>query len=244
MKFNSNNASLAKVLSLCLSPATMGVAMRKVKVVAWIVGVISLVVTLPGIALADVIAFSGLSTTSIEDFSTYSEGNFTVTAINGIWKSTYLVGQPSPAIYQGLSDSASFEVNRIGNGVFEFIGMDLSNFHFTTDLGPHYEIAGYLTGSPVFDSNGNVPGSGGFFFHIASPSSALIDSLLITISKPDPNINGAFTVDNISVSPSTVPETSSLIHLFTGLGAMALSVWRRKKGRGYNLSNLFLKRLL
>ena len=188
-----------------------------------------IVFAVPGIAYADVIAFSGLSKTTLEDFSTYTEGSFTVTVVTGQWHSTYLVGLPMPAIYQGTDASASISVTQVGDSHFEFIGMDLSNFHFETLLGPNYELAGYLDGSLVFDSNGNVPGSGGYFFNVASPSSEMIDLLVITVSKPDPGLNGAYAIDNIRVTPSAVPEPASFLLLGTGLGAIGIAAWCRRK---------------
>jgi len=98
-------------------------------------------------ASAETISFSGI-TTDRSNFSTYTEGNYTVTAVSGDWlTNTSNYGDPVPSIFDEHTMDASIDITNNAAALFSFSGVDLGNFE---NVDESYTITGYLAGVEAF----------------------------------------------------------------------------------------------
>lgn len=178
-------------------------------------------------ASAQTITFGPLSGANGAAYSGHSEAGFTVATTGGSWFEAHVFGNPTPSIFAGPIGSpstSSIQVTKDGGGLFDFTSVDLS-----PNNGPiEYKIEGLAGGSSVFTQSGTMSHVGFFFETLLSTSSALIDTLSITL------VPGAGTtsmnIDNIVLSEHpTVPEPAFVqLSALLGLGGLGLLRLRRK----------------
>jgi len=176
-----------------------------------------------GVAQGDNITFSDLSGANGDPFTTYTEGNFTVTSILGSWFQGQFYGNPEPSIYDGPIGSpldATIKVTGIG-GSFTFSSVDYSSNNGTSK----YDIMGFLNGVLQFDQSGTLVSSFSPFGFTTLGSdfvSTVIDSLSIDVF-PGSSVT-SLNLDNIA----TTPEPASLMLLVSGLIVLAGVAQRRR----------------
>lgn len=172
-------------------------------------------------ASAAVITFDGLTGTTADPLSAYTEDGFTVTPTLGEWKEAHVFGNPLPSIYVSeLGPDTPFGNLQItaGGGLFVFNSLDLQAFN----SGVGYEIRGSRGGTVLFSlPNSQAPSPG--FQTLTGGGSLVIDTLTFDISGGP----GSFNVDNINLT--AVPEPSAYLMLLAGLGLLPLL---RRKGSG------------
>jgi hypothetical protein len=174
------------------------------------------------VASAETITFSGL-TTDRATFTTYVQGNFTVTPESGTWlTNTSNYGDPVPSIIDE-GTTASIDVTRNTGTLFTFSGVDLGNFDSVAE---GYAITGYLFGSQIFTTTGALSTTSTAFVDYGTAySSDVLSRLVITLGG-----SSEANVDNIAVSayvPAATPEPESLTLVLTGAAGMAAVLRRR-----------------
>jgi hypothetical protein len=180
-------------------------------------------------ALASTITidFNGLPGGSQSDnvsFASYTESGFTVSSTSGSWKAITTFGDPAPFIQftstgPGIFTS-SVVVTEQGSS-FSFNSVDL--YSSVTPI--PYTFTGFLLQMEVFSVSGIVPNTFGTFAEASNPdSTALIDTLEITLTNPGPFSNPV-GLDNIVLT--TVPEPAS----WSLVGTVLALVFRATKGK-------------
>jgi hypothetical protein len=169
-------------------------------------------------AQATTITFSGLAGPNGTPVTTYIEGGFTVTTTVGQFFQAQFFGNPIPSLF-ALSGQSAVDVTN-GGALFELASVDLAgqngdvNFAFTGFLGgvEQYELTGSRLGTASF-------GTVAVFGDIA------IDDLRITLGTQGSSDN----LDNIVLNAAAVPLPAALPLFATGLGALGLLGWRKKR---------------
>jgi hypothetical protein len=182
-------------------------------------------------AVAGVITFSGLTGPNQAPFTTYTEGNFTVTPVSGALEQGTAFGNPAPSVLGGPLFSpvaGSMMVTENTTGQFTFTSVDIASNNGSST----YELEGFCGSSVMFDQKGSVPGAPGMFNFDTIYSNDPLDafnSLLITVT-PGAGVS-SFNVDNIVVTTaSKVPEPTTFSLLsFTSLLAAAWFTMRRTR---------------
>jgi len=176
-------------------------------------------------ANATTIDFATLGGSNADPFSSYSEFGFTVTNGQGDWRVGQLGGNPTPSVF---CPDCSIGSLRVTGGFFTFGFVDIAPVNFS--LTPiSYTILGLVNGVQLYSQSGTV--AFGTFSRIASVEPAtVIHELLIGIGTSGNSAN----VDNICLNTCTatlpeVPLPAALPLFATGLGALGLLGWRRKR---------------
>jgi len=178
---------------------------------------------------AEVVTFSGLSGGDNTPFTSYTEGNYTVTPLtsNNWYQDDTAYGNPAPSIYDGpIGNVSAATVQVTGHGDFTWQSLDYSS----NNGAAYYNVRGLLGGVQQFDEAG---GLAGVFspFHFTTLTgtdpSTVIDTLDITFIPPvgyapPTSIN----LDNIRVS--SVPEPESLSLLGAGFATLLAGLVRRR----------------
>ncbi|MGD9903110.1 MAG: fibronectin type III domain-containing protein [Vicinamibacterales bacterium] len=153
------------------------------------------------------VTFASLPGTNGTPFTSHSEQGLLVEPISGDWTVLASYGRPAPSIQlvRPLFDtevSGSVRVTA-GGSTFRLSSVDL--YSSVTPI--PYVLTGTLGGAPVFSVVATVPNTFGNFATVANPhSTALIDTLLITVTNPAtpscPTCGGnPVGIDNIVVWP-------------------------------------------
>ena len=147
----------------------------------------AIALSLTGIAAhASVIDFSTLPGPDGSAFTSYTQSNFTVTNVAGLWYQGLSQGNPAPSIncIGGLGTNTITVTN---NGLFTFTSLDLD-----IDVSGSYFITGTRGGNTVLSQSS---ASSGLHTISSTNSSVAMDTLTLTI-KPVSISAGAY-VDNI-----------------------------------------------
>lgn len=173
---------------------------------------------------AALITFSGLTGANNSPFTTYSEAGFNVTTTAGTFLQGQVFGGPVPDIF--TRSSGTIDVTQTSLKPFTFAGFDIASANALGNIGT-YSYQGFLAGALVFSGSGSTSTSGNFTTIASSSPTALIDNLFITASVAN---NVSTNLDNINVSPASVPEPASV--LLCGLaGVVGLGVARMRRCR-------------
>lgn len=197
-----------------------GLLDMKMKKICALVAAMSLCSLLPGIAMAVVITFDGLSGNNGDEFTTYTEDGYTVTKNAGSGCVAKAFGNPIPDVFGGPAcDGGSFgEFSVTGTSLFSFDSID-----FAANNGSlFYQIIGSLGGSDIWNITSALAGPSGVFSTITSPFSTAVDMLRLVLRTE----GSSFNLDNIGVT-AAVPEPGSLTLL--GAGLLGLGLMRRNK---------------
>jgi hypothetical protein len=183
-----------------------------------------------GGASATTITFNGLTSGNGAGVTTYTESGFTVSSTLGSWFQGQLVGNPVPSIGAGpefdgpINDAITVTD---GGGAFTFSALDAATFDANTVL----TFSGTLHGATVFSVTDTVTPPQVFNTVSSGVSADIIDSLVITanIGATAAN-NNQLNIDNIVVTPTPATPLPATLPLFaSGLGALGLLGWRRKR---------------
>ena len=153
----------------------------------------------------------------------YTEGGFTVNTTAGEFFQAQLFGNPIPSLFATLATTDTLDVT---GGSFMFASFDLAANNGDVD----FTFTGSLSGVQKYSVSGVEPGRfGSFGFDtIGNPDAGItIDDLKITLHI----LGSSGNIDNIVLTP--LPAAFPLFA--SGLGALGLLGWRRKKKIG-NLS--------
>jgi hypothetical protein len=177
---------------------------------------------IPGPGHTNTVGFNNLTGANGDAFSTYTEGEFTISSDAGSWFKAFVYGSPIPDILLGPAQHPLTGVLRIidSSDRFNFTGFDFSSNNGDSN----FEVEGFLGLTKIFDETGSLTTPNFQTYSSLSPT-AEIDSLLIHIFP------GAFTttvnIDNIRVT--SIPEASSVSLLVLGIFSLVAS--RRVGGR-------------
>jgi hypothetical protein len=182
-------------------------------------------------AQAAVIDFNTLGGANQDSFSSFSENGFTVAATSTGWEVGKLYGDPLPAIFCKGCAPGTLDVT---GGAFSFSSFDLGESGGLTTVAFDYTVTGLLAGNTVFTQSGTSSASEGFTEVLSSNSSAVLDSLVISV---DPSgFNQDANIDNIVLTPfaTTVPEPLTFSIFSAGfLGAVVLKRRRAKTKKAF-----------
>lgn len=128
-------------------------------------------------------------------------------------------------------DPVILTLERDGGQPFNFL-----TFAFGGPFGPtrHLIITGYIFGGGTLTQLVPSADTGAWSLHPAFPENPIYDFERITFTiepaefRPD-EWNFVFGLDDLTVSPSQIPEPTSLLLLGTGLGILWLGVNRRRR---------------
>ena len=194
--------------------------MRKLKSLLVTVGMVGM--CLP--TQANIVTFSGLAGPNGSAFTNYSEVGFDLTSSGGFVQA-FFFGNPIPDIFAPSGSlSGAFTTVRSGGGTFVFNGVDIANANGQSGIS--FLLEGFLGAGTVFSSGSALTLSTGFSSY-SSPSNAVIDRLRISYTTATSLSGSVLNVDNINVSPSSVPEPGTLT-LFA-IGASGLTLFRRRR---------------
>ena len=181
---------------------------------------LSLVVTAPK-AQADIVTFDNLPGNNDDSFTSFTEGNFTVSALTGDVRVGKNFGNPVPDIFG--NGVFSVQVTRTGNQAFTFSSVDLASGLFNGS--DSYSITGFLGANQVLSQTGSVSS----FSTVASSGlTTVLDRLVISYTVVATSAN----VDNINVTPSNTaaPEPGSLALLLPVVGFAGMVI-RKRRGK-------------
>jgi hypothetical protein len=176
------------------------------------------------VANATTIDFATLGGSNGSPFSSYTEFGFTVTSTAGGWAVGQDFGNPPPNVFCPGCGPGILEVT---GGQFTFDSVDFGNPISGAESLP-YTITGFLNGFQVLSQSAtaNLPANTFATFDSVDPS-RLLDSLFISINTTS---TGDGNVDNIVLgAATTVPLPAALPLFATGIGALGLLGWRRKR---------------
>lgn len=179
-----------------------------------------LLLSAAGTVGATTITFDSLTGANSASFSSTSEGGFDITAVTSDWNEAHVFGNPVPSIYTDLAGAlATIRVTASGGGTFAFDSVD-----FGCGLGAGGNCTGTVEGllssvSQFSVSTGLLANSGTFTTFSPGAGGSQIDTLLISINRPDSNI------DNIVLNSVPEPATVALL----GLGIAGMGYMRRKQ---------------
>jgi hypothetical protein len=127
------------------------------------------------------VTFSGLSVSGAS-VSTYTESQVNIVAAQADWRAVTVYGNPSPFI-QFMAAAGSSGAGQItvtaGGANFIFSSVDL--YSSTTAI--PYTFTGLRGSTPVFSLTATQPQTFGLFATVVNPESAVIDTLLITLTN-------------------------------------------------------------
>lgn len=182
---------------------------------------------------AGVITFDGLSGGNGTAFTTYVEGDFTVTPTMGAFFQAQAFGNPTPSIYGGpvgAPTPSTIEVTDQATGRFTFSGVDLTS---NSAAGTTYTIEGFLNNAQVLTQSVTIDQINAFISVASVDSSQALDRLTI-LGTPAQGVT-SFNIDNIGVTsiPAGVPEPSALLLSLGGAGGLlAFHAVARRRRRG------------
>jgi hypothetical protein len=170
------------------------------------------------------ITFSGLSGANEAPFTTYTESGFTVTPLTGTWFQGQIFGNPVPSIFSGpLFGSPATDSIEITDGssfTFNQFDMAANNGNVT------YTLTGMKGGLTQYTLTSTELANTAVFQTILNADSGIaIDALIISVTIAGTSTN----LDNLVFTPTTVPLPAALPLFATGLGALGLLSWRRKR---------------
>jgi hypothetical protein len=185
------------------------------------IGAAVAILAAPATAGAAIVDFGIYSDNAFDPGETYSEDGFTFTVVSGVeWGIQTNGGNPPSSLHAGnggaIGVGDTISITQDGGGLFTFDSFDYASFSFNQS--DDVTFIGLVNGVQA-QSLANLFSSTTTWATLNSVFGAPIDELRIVGSSQH---TATLMLDNFVLTPSQVPEPSTLLLLGVGAGAAVL----------------------